>query len=398
MRNAFGRLNEEFSENAVNIAVELSAAIREDNVDAINKIVFKHFSTLSAAPLLNGAIAPLVKDGDDVRLYPPAILALMFGKRDALRAILKITGNPNLRENPDDPGHSPTLLINAVISGDIEMVKLILEAGADPNEEYITIVDDGQTGISTDALRMAISLNLRKTTSLLLETGAIPSFSAAAVAVVSDDDCSQNLERMIALRPELLNKQFFFAGADTSLLNMAVMSGKLSSVKWLIEQGADFNMAVGGATPFDLAVHVGHDDIAKFLQSVGGVSGTRDGSPAMRNSSASKQEITKIIERLELLEEKFGIAISGLYSTCEYEPYGTPPYHEVKINFDLISVSGGKLERSFNVIASAYNSAGQLMQTDSTRIYADDFMGFSPISITLHLDQSPEKIRLFPAA
>jgi hypothetical protein len=111
-----------------------------------------------------------------------------------------------------------------------------------------------------------------------------------------------------------------------------------------------------------------------------------------------KKEITKIIERFDLLEEKFGITISGLYATCEYEPYGTPPYHEVEINFDLSSVSGGKLERNFKVISSAYNSAGQLLKTDSTRIYADDFMGFSPVSITLHLDQAPEKIRLFPAA
>jgi hypothetical protein len=126
--------------------------------------------------------------------------------------------------------------------------------------------------------------------------------------------------------------------------------------------------------------------------------GDEEGSVSQSTPSKQKKEITKIIERLELLEEKFGIAISGLYSTCRYEPYGTPPYHEVKINFDLTSLSDGKLERSFNVIASAYNSAGQLLKTDSTRIYADDFMGFSPVSITLHLDQVPEKIRLFPAA
>lgn len=121
-----------------------------------------------------------------------------------------------------------------------------------------------------------------------------------------------------------------------------------------------------------------------------------DEQGAVSQPTPSKKEITKLIERLELLEEKFGIAISGLYASCKYEPYG--PYHDIKINFDLTSLSGGKLERSFNVIASAYNSAGQLLQTGSTRIDADDFMGFSPVSITLHLDQVPDKIRLFPSA
>jgi len=45
-------------------------------------------------------------------------------------------------------------------------------------------------------------------------------------------------------------------------------------------------------------------EIAEFLQSVGGVSGKREEPEALQNPSATKQEITKLIERLELLEEK----------------------------------------------------------------------------------------------
>lgn len=120
-----------------------------------------------------------------------------------------------------------------------------------------------------------------------------------------------------------------------------------------------------------------------------------DEQGAISPPTPSKKEITNIVERLELLEEKFGIAISGLYASCKYEPYG--PYHEIKINFDLISLSGGKLERSFWMLTSAYNSAGQLLETGKTHIDTDNFMGFSPVSITLYLDQMPEKIRLSPA-
>jgi len=112
----------------------------------------------------------------------------------------------------------------------------------------------------------------------------------------------------------------------------------------------------------------------------------------------SKQEITDIIERLELLEEKFGIAISGLYATSYYQSNGTPPYHEVRINFDVTSLSGGAFERSFPIRASAYNAVGQLLDTSSAYIDNEKFIGFSPMSILSHLDQEPTKIRLFPAA
>jgi hypothetical protein len=113
--------------------------------------------------------------------------------------------------------------------------------------------------------------------------------------------------------------------------------------------------------------------------------------------SKSIKEITKIIERLELLEEKFGIKISGLYANYEV---GDPTFpHIVKINFDIASLSGVKLECSFKVIASFYNSADQLLLTKSTYIDANTFMGFSPISMNFfELDQAPVKIRLFPAA
>ena len=112
--------------------------------------------------------------------------------------------------------------------------------------------------------------------------------------------------------------------------------------------------------------------------------------------SGDKKEITKIIERFELLEEKFGIAISGLYATSEPARCVDRVICYIKINFDLTSLSGDKLERDFWVKASAYNSTGQLLETRSERIRANDFMGFSPVSITLYdLDHAPEKIQLF---
>ena len=397
MRNAFSRFKEEFSENvATDIAVELGLAIREDDVDAIDKIVSKYFSTPSTAILLNGAIAAFVKKDKFQGFYPPAILALMLGKRDALRAILQITGNPNVRENPDDPEHSPTLLIMAVQNSDIETVKLLLDAGANLNEEWIYTKNSNEIYTWT-ALTLAIIDGLSKTIDILLEAGAIPTPMNALQTILDDDDYSQNLEKIIALHPELVNKQFFTAGADNSLLSVAVLYGKLSFVRGLIEQGANFNMTVDGLTPLDIAISQDYDDIAQFLRSVGGLPSKQDESPELQNSSAAKKEITEIIERLELLEEKFGIAISGIYASCEETPWNRPTGdYRVIVNFDISSLNGDALARSLHICASAYNSAGQLLSKQQSHIDKDDFAGFASIDITLYLDQMPERIRLFP--
>lgn len=103
-----------------------------------------------------------------------------------------------------------------------------------------------------------------------------------------------------------------------------------------------------------------------------------------------KKEITKTVERFELIEEKLGVEISGLYATCEHEP----DEHEfaIQINFDVTSLTG-KFEYE-TYIASAYNSAGQLLGKGSVSTYGRH--GFSSESISLRIDQEPVRIRLFP--
>lgn len=105
-----------------------------------------------------------------------------------------------------------------------------------------------------------------------------------------------------------------------------------------------------------------------------------------------KKEITKIIERFDLLEEKFGITISGLYATCDHEP----DEYTIQINFDVTSLSGGKLGDSLRINASAYNSVGQLLQKNDVSLYGSE--GFSSESISLWTDQEPVRIRLFPTS
>jgi hypothetical protein len=394
MRNALGRLKEEFPENHYIIPYELTDAIIKDDVGLINRRVAQYFATPETAPLLNGAITFLVEDDEINDVFPPAVLAVKLGKRDALRAILKITGNPNVRENPDTPEYSPPLLVTAVIKGDIEMIRMILEAGANPNDEYSGIGDDGEVRYTSDALSAAISLGLQKTAALLLEYGAASS-NAAGGAIDYDENPALHLAQIISSRPELLETPVF---RTVRLLHCAVAYGKLAHVKWLVEQGAEINPLCDAETPLDMALSKGHDDVALYLKSVGGKFGQEVGDPELVSvSPLPKSEITNLIERLELLEEKFGIALSGIYATCEPRTWATPVEYGVTINCDVSSSSGGELARNFNVRVSAYNAAGQMIGTTSSYISKDNFVGFESISMTLYLDQPPEKVRLFPA-
>lgn len=115
--------------------------------------------------------------------------------------------------------------------------------------------------------------------------------------------------------------------------------------------------------------------------------------------SRNRIEITKIIERLELLEDKRGIIISGLYATSEPANRLSDDLEVwwIKINFDVTTTSWDKLERDVWVTASAYNSEGLLLEKRSAGIYADRFMGITSVSIGFSLEQLPEKIRLYPS-
>ena len=125
----------------------------------------------------------------------------------------------------------------------------------------------------------------------------------------------------------------------------------------LINAGADVNFVGAGVTPLRMAKYHKHLALIHLLIANGA-----------DNPVSGKSEITNIVERLELLEDKFGIVISGLYASCDSRPYNIPPNHVVIINFDVNSLAGGELERSLKINASAYNTAGQLLSTEEAFI------------------------------
>ena len=109
----------------------------------------------------------------------------------------------------------------------------------------------------------------------------------------------------------------------------------------------------------------------------------------------TKYEITGIVERLELMEEKFGISIDGLYATCEKQTWNNAESFQLTLNFDVTATTGD-IDRGFSIRANAYNTQGQLIGTQTAFIDVRQFMGFESKTIQLDVDHSPTKLRLFP--
>lgn len=104
-------------------------------------------------------------------------------------------------------------------------------------------------------------------------------------------------------------------------------------------------------------------------------------------------EITSNVERLELIEEKLGINITGIYAFFKTLDGGR---FYIGVNFDVSSSNGEPLKQSISIRATAYNEIGQAIGMSSTSVNNDDFLGFDSKSIIFLTDQPPEKIRLFP--
>jgi hypothetical protein len=116
---------------------------------------------------------------------------------------------------------------------------------------------------------------------------------------------------------------------------------------------------------------------------------------AANENDGQKREITSIIERLELIEDKMGVSLGGIYATIEKSSWKNKHF-ELCINFDILSSSGDPLENSFSIQGVAYNEIGQSLGIGTQYIDCDKFFGLASESITITVDQVPAKIRLYP--
>lgn len=102
-------------------------------------------------------------------------------------------------------------------------------------------------------------------------------------------------------------------------------------------------------------------------------------------------DLTNRVERMELLEDRFGIQLQAMYAVFKKDDY----HSEVRVNFDVMAPNGG-IKKNLEMHVSIYNANGQLIGTTYSYIDEDDFVGFESCSERIDCDEPPTKIRVFP--
>ncbi len=111
---------------------------------------------------------------------------------------------------------------------------------------------------------------------------------------------------------------------------------------------------------------------------------------------AIPSEITEIVERLELIEDKLGVRFDGIYAKQVKRSWENPIDFLIEVNFDVVGTEN-TLKRSFHPTLSAYNAAGQLLDSNTSFVYNNNFLGIESKRIQLICAEAPVRLRLYPA-
>jgi ankyrin repeat protein len=193
--------------------------------------------------------------GEQARL----IDAAEAGERAALETLLQQGVNPNGLSGY----RGSTALVHAVARGDVEMVRLLLDAGADPDQR-----GGGHTPLGLAALR-----GHTRVAGLLLKAGANPNLKSG--------DGNTPLAAAAAMNRPAVLATLLAAGADPALFNregrtalsVAALEGFEDAVRAMLDAGVDANLRDrNGGTALAAAAIDDHKSILKLLVDHGGSS------------------------------------------------------------------------------------------------------------------------------
>lgn len=200
----------------------------------------------------------------DPRAAKWVIDAILTGDPGRVDALLKKGATPNIATGGDSP------LIYAARRNEIEMVRLLLDAGADINYRN----DRGETALMTCSIRGTTEL-----LTLLLERGS---------DVHAVDDNGHTVLGKVISRPtdtEPLTRLCIVKGASIhqpgyngqTPLAYAVIYNRVDVARLLLDMGADVDAPDHeGKTPFIMAVKRGSVELAQILAAGGADAGLKD--------------------------------------------------------------------------------------------------------------------------
>ncbi len=218
-----------------------------------------------------------------------------YGYVSAKRIALKVNGGQGETGTEDfDASAGRTPLHNAITSGNIDTVKLLIDRGA-----KLDVADED--GITP--MQLATEYDRDDIGTLLAKSGTLPLTLTQAIRYGSDDDVT----RLLAANADV---KAYDESGDTPL-QIAAQYGRLAIVTALLEKGADVNAlnSETSQTP-RAAAAAGQTEVVRLLLSKGAnmmVKGASDYTPL---HAAAREGHTDIVQML--LEHKADVNTAGI--------------------------------------------------------------------------------------
>jgi ankyrin repeat protein len=292
------------------------------------------------------------------------------GDFDAVKRLLKYECT-DVNETDLSPWRY-TPLDYATQNGRIEVMKLLLQAGADPNKGLICAAQSGQI----EAIKLLISLGAKvngdQGSSPLYEAMSHKKWEAAKLLLAAGADIAKLKPNPSYLFDALASNELGIlkllieygvdinavgSYSDKTLLSEAVKNNNLDAVKLLLEHGADVNIKYyGGETALRMAIWGNNVTVVKLLLEHGADINEKDSDGGTMLHKAIYEENVGVVKLL--IDSKADVNAQSPKKDAPLnlaaENQGKYKYHEIENNKRMLEILELLLKAGANVNIQRY--------------------------------------------